>query len=195
MDSNSSPKGHHVCPWWLGYTIDNALRRMIHDPEKMLAPYVREGMRVLDVGCGMGLFSIGMAKLVGPAGKVFAVDLQQQMLDVLATRSREAGVAERIQTHRCAPEQLGITEPVDFALAFYMMHEAPHSRALMEEVYSLLQDKGRWLVVEPKLHVSAASFAAMRTVAGRVGFSEVGRPEIRLSHAVLLEKPVELVLE
>ena len=71
----------HVCPWWLCYSFDNPLRRLIHNPQRILSPYIKQGMTVLDAGCGMGYFSIGMAKMVGDSGKVIAVDLQQKMLD------------------------------------------------------------------------------------------------------------------
>ena len=77
----------HVCPWWGGYFIDNPLRRWVHNPHAILSPYVTTGMTVLDFGCGMGLFAIALAKLVGETGKVIAVDLQQQMLDVLVKRA------------------------------------------------------------------------------------------------------------
>ena len=53
-----------VCPWWGGYFIDNPLRRLLHDPEKILRPYATPGMTVMDIGCGMGFFSIAMAKIV-----------------------------------------------------------------------------------------------------------------------------------
>ena len=71
-----------ICPWWLAYTFDNALRRLFQRPEPMLAAYVQTGMTAMDVGCGMGYFSIGMAKMVGSSGKVIAVDVQQRMLKV-----------------------------------------------------------------------------------------------------------------
>ena len=50
--------GDHICPWWLAYTFDNPFRHFFHNPEKMLGSYVAKGMTVLDVGCGMGFFSI-----------------------------------------------------------------------------------------------------------------------------------------
>ncbi|MGD9581250.1 MAG: methyltransferase domain-containing protein, partial [Vampirovibrionia bacterium] len=66
----------HVCPWWKAYFFDNALRRFLQKPHKLLKPYVKPGMSTMDVGCGMGMFVIEMAKLVGDSGKVYAVDLQ-----------------------------------------------------------------------------------------------------------------------
>ena len=95
----------HICPWWGGYFIDNWFRRLLHNPEKIVGPYVKPGMTVMDVGCGMGMFSIAMAKMVGAEGRVIAVDLQQKMLDVLRKRAEKAGVADRIQLHKC--EQIG----------------------------------------------------------------------------------------
>jgi hypothetical protein len=44
----------HVCPWWLAYSFDNRLRRHLHDPERLLAPFVQRGMTTLDVGCAWG---------------------------------------------------------------------------------------------------------------------------------------------
>ncbi len=58
----------HVCPWWGGYFLDNPLRRLLHNPAKILGPYVKAGMRVMDVGCGMGFLSIATAKMVGDGG-------------------------------------------------------------------------------------------------------------------------------
>ena len=40
----------HVCPWWGGYFIDNPLRRLLHNPDKIVGPYVMPGMTVMDVG-------------------------------------------------------------------------------------------------------------------------------------------------
>lgn len=87
----------HIFPWWLAYTFDNPLRRLLHKPERIVESYVTEGMTVLDVGCGMGFFSIGFAKLVGSQGVVIAVDVQQKMLNTLRERAEKAGVSDRLR--------------------------------------------------------------------------------------------------
>ena len=66
----------HVCPWWGGYFIDNWFRRWLHNPKRVLSSYVDPGMTALDFGCGMGIFSIAMARKVGDEGQVIAVDVQ-----------------------------------------------------------------------------------------------------------------------
>ena len=97
----------HVCPWWVAYTFDNPLRKIFHNPRKMLSAYIKAGMCVMDVGCGLGYFSIGMAKIVGETGKVIAVDLQQKMLDIMQKRARRAGLQDRIYPHLCQPDDIG----------------------------------------------------------------------------------------
>ena len=178
----------HVCPWWGGYFIDNSLRRWLHNPEKILSPYVQPDMTVLDVGCGMGMFSIAMARLVGDRGRVIAVDLQQRMLDVLMKRASAAGVAHRITAHRCERTSIGISEPVDFALSFYSAHEVPDGRRLLGEIHSCVRPAGQLLVVEPKGHVTARRFESMVVWAEEIGWVVQDRPHIRLSRAVVLGK-------
>jgi len=177
-----------VCPWWGGYFLDNPLRRLLHSPEKILRPYVRLGMTVMDFGCGMGLFSIAMARLVGDGGRVIAVDLQQRMLDVLADRANKAGLAERITTHRCEATSIGLGVPVDFTLAFYSVHEVPDLARLLGEIHACLRPGGKFLAVEPIGHVRAKDFQRMVSMAHQIGLQEVERPRIRLSHAAVFIK-------
>ncbi len=112
----------HVCPWWSApFTISPFFRRWLHDPERIVGCYVRPGMTVLDVGCGVGWFSIPMARTVGDDGKVIAVDLQQQMLNMLRRRAAKAGVADRIELHKCGQDRLGLETEADFALLFAVL--------------------------------------------------------------------------
>jgi ubiquinone/menaquinone biosynthesis C-methylase UbiE len=178
----------HICPWWGGYFIDNPIRRLLHNPEKILGPYVRPGMTVMDVGCGMGLFSIAMAKMVGDHGLVIAVDLQQKMLDVVRKRAEMHGVANRIRTHRCEANRLGIEVSVDFALAMMMVHEVPDQSRLLDEIHGCLKPGGKLLVAEPKIHVPGKAFAKTVTIAMELGFRPIGEPRVHGCRAVVFEK-------
>ena len=99
-------RGNHVCPWWLCYTFDNPLRRLFQNPDEMMAPYVKKGFTVIDIGPGMGYFTIPLLKLVGKDGKVIALDIQEKMLALLKRRAVKAGVAERLVTHLAGPDDI-----------------------------------------------------------------------------------------
>jgi ubiquinone/menaquinone biosynthesis C-methylase UbiE len=168
--------------------IDLPLRRWIHDPERIVGCYARPGMTVIDVGCGVGWFSIPMACMVGDGGKVIAVDLQQRMLDMLRRRAEKAGLAERIELHKCEQDRLGLETEADFALIFAMLHEVPDPRRLLDEVYQCLKPGGTMLLAEPPIHVTRRTFAGEVNVAEDAGFEILGLPRVRWSHATLFVK-------
>ena len=182
--------GHNrVCPWWLCFTFDNPLRRLIHKPETLLAPYVRTGDTVIDVGAGMGYFSIPLAGLVGPAGHVVAIDIQDKTLAALSVRARKSGVFDRITTYLASPDSLGSHPMADFILAFWMVHEVLRQRTFLNEIFNLLVPGGCFLMAEPVFHVSEKSFKQTIQTALETGLILKVRPKIRFSHSALLEKP------
>lgn len=179
---------NHVCPWWLAYTFDNPLRRLLHDPVLLLGPHVREGMTVADIGCGMGYFSLAMAGMVGGTGAVLAVDIQQKMLDIMRKRADKAGVADRIRPLLATHGDIGIREPVDFVLAFWVVHEVGDPQRFFGQVFSVLKQTGKMLMVEPKVHVSRHALQESLQAARDAGFRAIAEPKVRLSRAALLGK-------
>ena len=180
--------GDHVCPWWLAFTFDNVLRRVFHKPEVILGDLVREGQTVLDLGCGMGYFSIGMARLVGETGTVISADLQPQMLAQVRSRSAKAGLAGRVTTHLCERDRIGLECPVDFALAFWMVHEVPDHASLFRELHSLLKPSASLFIVEPRLHVRAEAMAQTERAAESAGFRLAAQPKVSLSRTALFSR-------
>ena len=178
----------HICPWWFSYTFDNPLRHFFHNPEKIFRSYVTEGMTVLDIGCGMGFFSIGLAKVVGSGGGVIAADVQQKMLNALEKRAEKAGVLNRIRIHRCQSNKLGVEGPVDFILAFWMLHEVPDINLFFHQARSCLRPNGKILIAEPKVHVSSKRFREILVSAQKSGLKQYGSPCIRFSRSAIFEK-------
>jgi ubiquinone/menaquinone biosynthesis C-methylase UbiE len=187
---NNSPeiKPAELCPWWFCFTFDNFLRRMVQNPLKIMSRYIKEGDSVLDIGPGMGYFTISIAKLAGPSGKVIAADLQRPMLDAIYRRAVKTGVQDRIILHQSKPDEIGVNGPVNFCLAFWMVHEVRSRKMFLSQIASALKPGGRLLVAEPKLHVSKANFTATLDLAREVGFQIVEQPKIFLSNAVVLKK-------
>ncbi|MDA8099673.1 MAG: class I SAM-dependent methyltransferase [Nitrospiraceae bacterium] len=175
-----------VCPWWLAWTFDNPLRKWLHDPRQILGDYIKEGMTVADIGCGMGYFSVAMARMIGPTGRVIAVDLQQMMLDLLRKRAFRAGVADRINTILAAPEDISIAEPADFVLAFWMVHEVKDIPRFFGQVASVLKPGSRMLYAEPRIHVTQRRFDDILGFAKAAGFSVEPGPAVGMSRAAVL---------
>lgn len=179
---------HHVCPWWFAYTFDNPLRKLFHKPETMLRDYVKQGMTVMDTGCGMGYFSLGMANLVGDTGKVIAVDLQQEMLDIMLKRASRKGLENRIVPHRAESDSINYPDPVDFILAFWMVHEVPDPEKFFHEVAVILKPSTKFFYSEPAFHVSPKRYNGILAAAERSGLKKVRDLAVRFSRASLLVK-------
>lgn len=179
----------HTCPWYVGYLIDHPLRHLIQRPGRIVGPYVRLGMTVLDIGCGMGFFSRAMARLVGSEGRVVAVDLQAKMLEVLMKRARRDGTAGCICPHVCEANRLGISEQADFAIASASVHEVRDKDRLFAEILGNLKPGAFFLILEPAGHVTRNALAKTIDVAQRSGFTVLETGRSGISHRVLLKRP------
>jgi ubiquinone/menaquinone biosynthesis C-methylase UbiE len=177
-----------VCPVSRSRFLATRLRRLVHNPRKILGELIESGQTAIDLGCGPGYFAVAMAKIVGDKGQVIAIDLQEEMLDRLARMAQAAGVESRIRRHRCKADRIGLNVKADFALAFYVVHETADARAFLREVHDILRPGGRLLIVEPKLHVSAKEFEETVAMARSAGFASVASPAIALSRSTLFER-------
>ena len=180
---------NRVCPVELAGSLDSKLRNWLQNPHKILAPFVKEGMKVVDVGCGPGFFTIELAKLVGKSGKVFSADLQEGMLQKLRNKIHETPLEDIITTIKCEVDEITVPEKVDFILTFYMVHEVPDKLKLFKTLKSILNDNGKFLIVEPTLfHVSKEEFRNTLGLAEQAGFKVSPGPKLPFSHSAVLNK-------
>lgn len=180
----------HVCPWWLGYSFILPIRKYQHDPQKILAPHVEQGMKVMDYGTAMGYFSIPLAQMVGEKGMVFCVDIQKKMLQHLEKRAIKYNVRKNIKTllvgENYNPKELA--NQLDFVLLFAVVHEVPDKEALFSNIYSMLKPGGKALFAEPKGHVSPEDFEKSSLIAQKAGFSVMDEKPMKKGLNVLLKK-------
>ena len=178
----------HICPHQIVWTFDNFLRPLVHNPDKLFGPFVKPGMRVMDVGCGAGFAVLGLAKLVGQAGKVIAVDVQPEMLATVEKRMQKAGLKDRVETHLSGVNELQVSGRFDFVTASYMVHEVPDTSRFLQAIHKYLAPDGAFLIVEPKFHVFKKQFQVMLKTAEKLGFEEADHPKILFSRAVVLKR-------
>jgi len=185
--------GENVCPWWVGYFLLNPLRRLVQNPARIIDPYVKEGMNVIEPGPGMGFFTLELAKKVGNSGRIIAVDIQKKMLERLRSRAINANLLERIELRLAQPDSMGLNDlmaKVDFVFAFAVVHELPNVSKFFKEAAQSLKINALLLLVEPTGHVGLEQFDAELRVAEQAGFKVIDRPSICRSHAALLKKVV-----
>lgn len=112
---------------------------------------LKPGMVVADIGAGSGYFSFPMAAMVGPRGRVLAVDIQPEML-ALIRRRMTARKVENVE-----PIRGTITDPklpaaaVDLILLVDVYHEFSHPREMTEAMVRALRPGGRIVFVEYRL--------------------------------------------
>lgn len=182
-------QGDHVMPWRDQWTLNNPVRAWLQPPRKIFKGLVEPGMTVADTGCGTGFFSLAMARIVGPTGKVIAVDLQAGALAKLEEKAEKAGVENVIETWKCQADDIGRLPEVDFALSCYMAHETPDINAYFDRMAQCVRPGGKMLLIEPKFHVSKSHFAEELDAAGRAGFVQTDAPRILGSLTALLTRP------
>jgi ubiquinone/menaquinone biosynthesis C-methylase UbiE len=181
----------HVCPVWIGYLLASPIRRLFQNPERILGPHVRAGMTALDVGPALGFFSVPLARMVGPGGRVVCADVQAAMLERLKERAAKAGVADRIDARLVTDGTFGLADldgAVDFALAFAVIHEMDDARAFFAAAARALRPGARLLVAEPTGHVGAEAFARTEAAALDAGFARLAPPRVASSRTALLER-------
>ena len=180
-----------VCPWWLGYFHLGPIRKIFENPRRILSPLVKRGMKVLEPGCGMGFFTLEAARLAGPEGRVYAVDLQQRMINSLERRVRRARLTDTVEARICPADTMGVSDldgSIDLVLAFYLVHEVPDAERFFREVREALRPDGRCVVIEPAGHVSEEDFAVTLDAAIKAGFSVAAGPDVHKSHSAVLER-------
>ncbi len=129
--------------------LDRSDRDTREQPEKVLdALGVGSGMVVADVGAGTGYFTARMARRVGATGKVWATDLQPEMLRMLDTRlSREH--LTNVELRRATDHDAGLpADCCDLVLLVDVYHELADPPAILAGLHHALRPHGRLVLVE-----------------------------------------------
>ena len=179
----------YVARWYHMFLYPDWLRRIHQKPKKFLAPLVKPGMTVADIGCGMGFYTRLLAQMVGDQGRVWAVDLQEQMLSFAKKKAQKAGVLTRINFVQCTQDDIKLTEPVDFALTMWVVHEIPDCLRFFQQLCNVLKPQGQYLMAEPKFHVKKELYKTLCRQAQTAGLEKVVEPKVPSSFAALF-RPV-----
>jgi ubiquinone/menaquinone biosynthesis C-methylase UbiE len=131
-------------PW-----LTRESREREEDCETMLAALrVKQGDVVCDLGCGNGFYTLRLAKLVGPRGRVLAVDIQREMLGLLQDRAKEERIANIELVLGTLVDPKLKEKSVDLILLVDVYHEFSHPEQMLSAMRKSLKPKGRIALVE-----------------------------------------------
>ncbi len=129
--------------------LDSTERRKMLPPEETL---INAGLAkndiFIDIGCGIGYFSIPASKIVGPKGKVFALDTSNEMLEELNKRINENKITNIVKIHS-APYNFHLDQGTGtFALMSNVLHEVDDKLLFLKETNKILKTEGKLCIIE-----------------------------------------------
>ncbi|HEY0983347.1 class I SAM-dependent methyltransferase [Schlesneria sp.] len=188
----------HGAPW---------LERPEREEEERLSELVRQlklqpGQVVADIGAGSGVITMKMAEEVGPTGKVFAVDIQQEMLDLLGDKLQDRKI-ENIELV-LGTDKSPKLEPnsIDLALMVDVYHELEFPFEMLLELSSALKPGGRIALVEYRREDPEVPIKLVHKMTEAQVKKEIGQPEFGLKwketigtlprqHLIVFQKPAK----
>jgi len=140
---------HSPVPPIVAYFLNSPLRRKMQPPEKVVGWMdIRPGLQVLELGPGPGTFTFEAAKLAGPEGQVYAVDIQPQMIAKLEAEIKRRGVSNVSPKVASAYELPLPDQSVDRAFMITVLCEIPDRQRALGEIKRVLQPDGLLAVGE-----------------------------------------------
>lgn len=134
---------HLAAPW-----LERPERAVEERPDLVMkALALKPGNVVADVGCGTGYYSWRMAEAVGPQGVVYGVEIQPEMLDLLAGKMKARGITNVVGILGTTTDPK-IPKPVDLVIMVDVYHEMDHPFESMAAICKQLKPGGRMVFVE-----------------------------------------------
>ena len=186
--------GHQGADW-----LERPERAEEEKPDKMVELLgLKPGETVADIGAGTGYISWRMAQKVTPGGKVYGVDIQQEMLDLLAVNMKKRGITNVVGVLGTETDPKLPPNSTDLVVMVDVYHEFSEPYAMMENISKALKPGGRVAFVEyraedptvPIKRVHKMSEAQVKKEAAAVGLQwEKTIPDLPRQHLILVRKP------
>jgi ubiquinone/menaquinone biosynthesis C-methylase UbiE len=132
------------------YTFENPGREIFRERFRIVqAVGPVPGMRIADIGAGTGFFSLLFARAVGPAGRVYAVDISPAFLEEIRRRAAEEYHVENLETVLNDQHGIGLPEDsLDLAFLSDTYHHLEHPQRMLASIASALRDGGELVIID-----------------------------------------------
>ena len=136
--------GHQAADW-----LERPTRQLEEKTDDMIeALKLKPGEVVADIGAGTGYVTWRMAKKVAPTGKVYAVEIQQEMLDLLSANMKERGITNVVQALGTVSNPKLPTNTLDLIIMVDVYHEFDFPYEMTDAMARALKPGGRLVFVE-----------------------------------------------
>jgi ubiquinone/menaquinone biosynthesis C-methylase UbiE len=152
--------GNHMIPPEMAKGLLHPLRFLVECPKKQLRRAVLPGDTVVELGCGSGFFTRYLVDLVGREGRIYATDVQPEMLDMARQHVNGSGRNGTVEFHLSPGDRIGLdVQSADAVVLIHTLHEAANTESFLSEAVGFLRAGGRFLFMEPKNEVPEKLFA------------------------------------
>jgi ubiquinone/menaquinone biosynthesis C-methylase UbiE len=179
------------CPVWLGWLVelDNPFTKTNRAAFIIETLALLPGMTVLDAGCGPGRLTVPLARSIGPAGRVTALDIQPGMLARAKTKTEAAGLTNvEFVTAGLGDGKLPANH-FDRVVLVTVLGEIPNSAAALADLFRALKHGGVLAIVEVIFDPHFQSRSSITNLAVSTGYRERAFFGHRLAYLIHFEKP------
>lgn len=139
-------------PTFIGNFLDSDFRRKMQSPDKIISRSgIKEGIRILEVGCGSGAFTTFVARAVGDKGEVFALDIQPEMLKQIENKLKRPENKDIKNIRLIEGDALSMPLEDNFFDLVYtitVFQEIPDKHKALKEIKRVLKPKGILAITE-----------------------------------------------
>lgn len=178
------------CPSWLSWFVEleNPFLKNNRSTTIIQQLDVQPGMKVTDIGCGPGRVTIPLAEVIGPSGRVTAVDIQQNMLLKVKNKAKAKGLQNIVFLRANISEANLEPDEMDRAVMVNVLGEVPDKEAALKEVFNTLKPGGMLCITEVILDPHFQSREKVSEWAASAGFHEKGFFGNKAAFSLCLEK-------
>lgn len=139
-------------PAFIGNFLDSDFRRKMQSPDKIISRSgIKEGMKVLEVGCGSGAFTTFVARAVGNKGEVFALDIQPEMLKQIENKLKRSENKDIKNIRLIEGDALNMPledNYFDLVYSITVFQEIPDKNKALKEMKRVLKPNGVLAITE-----------------------------------------------
>jgi ubiquinone/menaquinone biosynthesis C-methylase UbiE len=148
----------------------------------------RDGERILEIGPGIGVHAIPVAKALQPDGSLDVLDVQPEMLDALTRRAAEQGIGNLVARVGDAQRLPYPDACFDAAYLVSVLGEIPDAPTALRELWRVLKPQGRLLVCEVLVDPDFIPLPALRELTAQAGFAFERADGIRFAYTALFRR-------